>query len=216
GISTEYPIKEIPEESIFYRIRKNLSSPESEEQYDSAPDSCLGQNRLDSTGLPILYASQNLELCVHECRVTMADNTYVATLQPTRSLKFLDLTHILHENVGEFESLDIAIHMLFSAPEHSYDICREIAKAAHIHGYDGLIYPSYFSTLGTGSTPFPTLLGFSIRQFEELKDYARAQVIENIAIFGRPLRDGKIIVRSINRVVLNKVEYDLRFGPVQI
>ena len=64
----------------------------------------------------------------------------------------------------EFESIDIAIHMLFLAGEHSYEISRDIASAAKEKGYEGIIYPSYFSLLRTGSMPFDTIYGISIRK----------------------------------------------------
>jgi hypothetical protein len=39
---------------------------------------------------------------------------------PRRSLRFLDLSVVLiEEHVTEFESLDMAIHMLFLAGKHS-------------------------------------------------------------------------------------------------
>lgn len=69
-------------------------------------------------GLPIMYASQDLQICVHECRVTAEDDLYVATLAPSRDMKLLDLTELLTEDVSEFESLDfgpVGPHMQPSA-----------------------------------------------------------------------------------------------------
>ena len=86
-----------------------------------------------------MYGSQDLQICVHECRVTAEDELYLATLAPARNLQLLDLTELLsEERVTEFESLDMAIHMLFLAGTHAYEITREIARAAHAAGYDGL------------------------------------------------------------------------------
>lgn len=46
------------------------------------------------------------------------------------------------------------------------------------------------------------------------KDYAQTQTIPNIALFGRPIKDDKLRVDCINRIVINRVEYDCIFGPV--
>ena len=61
-----------------------------------------------------MYASQDLQVCLHECRVTAEDKIFVATLKPVKPLKLLNLEEILvEEGVTEFESLDMAVHMLF-------------------------------------------------------------------------------------------------------
>ena len=81
-----------------------------------------------------MYGSQDLQVCIHECRVTAEDDLYVASLAPAR-LRLLDLTHLLHEqHVTEFESLDMAVHMLFLAGPHSYEIARIIAQASRDAG----------------------------------------------------------------------------------
>lgn len=143
-IIKEYRAHSFDTDQLFYRIRRAPKVPEAQSEYDSSP--LPGFNRLDSTRLPVLYGSPDLQVCVHECRVTAEDELYVATLAPARELKLLDLTELIwEEHVTESESLDMAVHMLFLASAHSYPITREIARAAHRVGYDGLIYPSYFS-----------------------------------------------------------------------
>ena len=48
----------------------------------------------------------------------------MATLRPVRDLELLDVAALLDETqkVDEFESLDLAVNMLFLAGEHSYPI----------------------------------------------------------------------------------------------
>jgi hypothetical protein len=199
--------------STFYRIRKKPASPDQSEEYDSNPQP--GTGRLDAPGFPIMYGSQDLHVCVHECRVTAEDSLFVATLAAERDLRLLDLTGILQEEgVWEFDSLDLAVHMLFLAGDHAYPIARAIAAAARRAGFDGVIYPSYFSLLRTGGLPFETVLGMSQRRFPQAAEYERAKIIPNLAVFGRPLSDGTVSVRGINRLVLDRVEYGIRFGPV--
>jgi len=111
-IISDYPTRLLTDET-FYRLRKNLKIPKEHNQYDSPP--VTGNGRFDSVDLPILYGSQDLKVCVHECRVIVEDELYIASLQPKSELKLLDLTELLDESTTEFESLDIATHMLFYA-----------------------------------------------------------------------------------------------------
>src|SRR5262249_14504305 len=119
--------------------------------------------------------SQDLQICVHECRVTAEDNLFVATLRPNRNLKLLDLAYLLPEDTTEFESLDMAVHMFFLAGKDSYPIAREVALAAHKGGFDGIVYSSYFSLLRTGGMPFETVLGISHRRIPRYSNYERAK-----------------------------------------
>lgn len=161
-----------------------------------------------------MYASQDLEICVHECRVTVDDELFFASLTPTRELTFLNLTEITEPHVNEFESLDMAIHMLFNAGSHSYEITRTIAHSASEMGLDGILYPSYFSSIQKGSTPFETAYGIPIRKFPFAESYVKDSIAPNIALFGRPIRDGLVSVKCLNRLVLQQVRYNIQFGPV--
>lgn len=210
-----YPKIIFSKDDIFYRLRKNPDEPTNFDEYDSPPDEFLGKNRLDSADLPIMYGSQDLEVCIHECRVTIEDELFVATLSPKEDLRLLDLTELIEQDVTEFESLDMAIHMLFLAAEHSYEITREIAFLAYQAGFDGLIYPSYFSLVRTGAIPFDTLYGISVRRFPSYKEHAKAQTIPNIALFGRPINKSIVEVKCINKLALKKANYNFHFGPVE-
>ena len=214
-ICDEYPTIVLHENHKFYRLRKNLEQPEDFSQYDSPPVEEAGCGRLDSEGFPVMYASQDLSICIHECRVAAEDEVFVATLATTQDLKLLDLTALLFQpDKDEFESLDMAVHMLFLAGKNSYDICRAIALTADEFGYDGLVYPSYFSLLQTGKVPFETTFGMSHRSLPKLAEQEQSKIVANLALFGRPVEQGKVEIRSINRLVLRKVQYDFHFGPV--
>ena len=214
-ICDEYPEITLPKSHKFYRLRKNLERPQDFDQYDSSPVERTGCGRLDSGGFPVMYASQDLSICIHECRVAAEDEVFVATLTATQDLKLLDLTALLFQpDKSEFESLDMAVHMLFLAGEHSYEVCSTIALAAAEYGYDGLAYPSYFSLLRTGKVPFETTFGMSHRAIPKLADRERSKIVANLALFGRPVEQGKVEIRSINRLVLRRVQYDFHFGPI--
>jgi len=211
----EYPEKTLAKDSVFYRLRVCPQCPDDPHEYDSPPIAVAGKGRLDSPGFPIMYGSQDIDICIHECRVAAEDDIYIATLKPQREMRLLDLTHVFNGDVTEFESLDIAIHMLFLARSHSYEISRAISLAAKDAGFDGLIYPSFFSLIRTGGHPFETAYGFSLRRFHpQAKNYAQAFTIPNFALFGRPLESSLVRVECINRLVLTHIDYLAHFGPV--
>ena len=114
-ILTEYRAKALKTAEPLYRIRKHPKKPDDVGEYDSPPLGLTGIGRFDSPDFPVMYCSQDLPVCVHECRATAEDEIYVATLTPVRDLKLLDLSVLLEEeHVTEFESLDMAVYMLFS------------------------------------------------------------------------------------------------------
>jgi len=209
-----YPKHLLSEEHSFYRVRVNPSSPHEFNEFDTPPTGVGGLSRLNVNGEAVLYASPDLELSLHECRVTVEDNIYVAKLVPITPLKMLNLTAlVLEEGVDEFSSIDLAMHFLFLAGKHSYPICSRIAQSIKKEGYDGIIYPSYFSFIRTGATPFETINGMSVRHLAPLKDYAESQGVPNVALFGWPIKEGKVKVHSINKVLINSIKYGLTFGP---
>jgi hypothetical protein len=217
-ILREYPARNVGSEELFYRIRKAPRRPSEPDEYDSPPLGLAGAGRLGTDSLPVLYASPDLQVCIHECRATAEDELYVATLKPDSQLQFIDLSVLLKEEQGvtEFESLDMAMHMLFLAGEHSYDITKSIATAAREAGFDGIVYPSYFSLLRLGVMPFQTVYGISQRRIPQLQQHEQSKSVPNIAVFGRPIQEGKVKVHCINRLILNQVGYDFHFGPAGI
>lgn len=199
----------------FYWRSISPQNPAEPTEYDSPPIGLAGKGRLDSAGFPVMYGSQDVDICIHECRATAEDDIFIATLKLDRDMRLLDLTHVLQEDVTEFESLDMAIHMLFLARPHSYELSRAIALSAKEAGFDGLIYPSYFSLIRTGGRPFETTYGLSLRRFHpQAEEYGRAFTIPNFALFGRPLESRSVRVHCINRLILTQIGYLGHFGPV--
>jgi hypothetical protein len=164
----------------------------------------------------VLYGSPDLQVCVHECRVTAEDELYVATIFPVKPLRLLDLSALLkNEEETEFESLDLSVHMLFLAGRHAYNITRAIAKSARNAGFDGIVYPSYFSLLRLGRMPFQTAYGISYRRIPQLQEYEQAGTIPNLGLFGRPVANGIVSVRCINKLILSRVDYRFHYGPAE-
>lgn len=137
----------------------------------------------------MLYGSSNIEICLQECRLNIIDEIYLAKLIPKSKLKILDLSTRIIEEDNEFESLNLTLNYIFCAEKHAYKICRQLAKYAYGKGYDGIIYPSYFSQVKPESIP-------------------------NIALFNSPIKDGKLKVSAINRILLNQIDYKFSFGPI--
>jgi|Wag4MinimDraft_8_1082659.scaffolds.fasta_scaffold00145_4 hypothetical protein len=210
-----YQTKRLTKDDNFFRLRKNPSKPKNVLEYDAPPlEKKKDDGRFDFDKFSVMYASQDLEVCLHESRVMKKDSLYLATLSPNEDLKLLDLTEIIEDNKTPFESINQALYMLFLEDEKSYEIIRDIAKFVNNKGYDGIIYPSYFSLLKTRGVPFETVYGLSVREIPEYKEYAESKIIPNIAIFGHPIKENKVKVKNINKLNLKKVEYDFTLGPV--
>lgn len=199
----------------FYRLRVNPKKPDNVNEYDSPPREAINKfGRLDTVDISVLYGAFDIPTCLHECRVAYGDNIYMATLLPKNELKFLDLCEVLSESGTPFESLDMAVSMLFGASSHAYEICQDIALEALRRGFDGIIYPSYFTGLNSGFDRLGTCYELPIRSLPQFRGMLQRQIYPNIAIFGRPITEGKIKVKCINKIHLNRVEYDYGFGPV--
>jgi hypothetical protein len=172
-------------------LRRGISDGKQSElsQYDAPPDGLGGNGRHDAPDFPVLYGSQELEICVHECRLTEVDECYLATLRTCRDLQLLDLCGEIENDGGTpFQSLYLAVQFLFAAEKHSDDITRVIAIAAKNNRLNGIIYPSYFSSL-------------------------RQDRIANIALFGQPVAKGVVEVVCINCLMLETARYTVRLGP---
>jgi hypothetical protein len=191
-IIDNFPVRLLSCNDHFYRIRLNLNDNQEADfsQYDAPPTNRSSFGRLDSANLSVLYGSEDLEICIHECRVTIPDECFVALMRPKLDLRMLDLTAAPSSTeTTPFESLEIAMRFLFSAGSASYEMTRAIALEAQARGFDGMYYPSYFSNLKDMKVP-------------------------NVAIFGRPISEKRIEIRCINRGMLKSANYDLQFGPI--
>lgn len=213
-IIKEYPETLLKKSDLFYRVRVDPCNPSNESEYDSPPKQ--GKGRLDSDDFPILYGSQDLEVCIHECKATVENELFVATIKPNKDLKLLDLTELIDEDCTEFESLDLTVQMLFLAGKHSYEISKQLSLEVKKSGFDGIIYPSFFSLVRTGRAPFPTVYGISTRKIPIYKEIEKSTTIQNIALFGRPVKEKKVNVVNINRLGLNRIIYEYQFGPAEV
>ena len=189
-VSRLHPI-EIETDCIFYRMRTNIMEEVTEAKtFDAPPTQFTSSGRLNLEGDTVLYGAFEIETCIHECRATINDTLYIAAMRPLIKLKLLDFTDV-SENPDEttpFEMLNIAIRFLFTANSNAYVITQALADQIRNMGYDGVIYPSFFNQV-------------------------RDKEYKNIALFGRPIEEGKICVDCVNRLVLKSAQYNFILGP---
>lgn len=207
-----YPSIELDSHKLLYRLRVNPTNPSNEREYDTPPLSVPKEGRLDSDGLNVMYLSSDVEVCVHECRTSVDDNIYVATLRAKRNLRLLDLTAYFKEDCTEFESLRLAVRYLFLAQSHSYPLTRELAKSIMKKGYDGLIYPSHFSSVRRGDDHYLDWdMGLSRYVYDET--YSESSQVRNYALFGFPIQEKKLEIVSINPLKITRAKYDFILCP---
>lgn len=174
----------------LFRVRTNVINPLDSNAFDAPKDQKPFSARFNIKGTSVLYASMDVETCLHESRVSMEDEIYVATLTPKRRLLLLDASRVesSNEERTEFESLPIAIAQVFDAGKKSYKVTRTLSKCVLEKGYNGIIYPSFFNRI-------------------------RSKPHLNIVLFGQAIKDGLVDVLSIDRILLDNVKYSYDFGP---
>jgi hypothetical protein len=184
--------KQLPERTIIYRIRLNHNAPSMKCSFDTPPPESKSEyGRFDSRDLPVFYGAFDVETCLHECRVTLIDEVVLATFVSEKCLRVLDLYDFPNTGttIDPFNSVDILITKLCHSGPHEYDKCRLLARAVAQAAFDGMIVPSYFSQVKDKSLP-------------------------NLLLFGFPETDKKISLQSLNRVKLDRVQYEFTLGPV--
>lgn len=184
-------IKTLEPGTSIFRVRRGDDLPPAvPEQFDTPPPEFAGRGRYDSPTLPVFYGSNDVETCLHESRVTLADWIALATFTPTRPIRLIDLADDIDDsNAGTpFEQVDILMRRLAFCGKEDYDLCRELAMEIHERGFDGFYFTSYFSQ-------------------------AHHKNLRNIALFGFPAAEKKLQLLSVNRVVLRSISHEYSFGP---
>ena len=178
--------------ALIYRVRLNLTDEQLTDdcQFDSPPiGRKSGFDRFDDASTSILYAGRTIDVCLHEVRLSNRDRVTLGTLEVVQSLKLLDITGDGSE-AGQtpFDDPEIFFNgLVFSNTTHAE--CRQVASAIRERGYDGFLYKSYHS---------PVMSSPGV----------------NIALFGWPVMEGKLAVRSVNNVFLGKIRANYHLGPV--
>lgn len=190
------PRVELTTGTHIFRIRKNPQPDETiatATAFDPPPQHIKrSPGRWDDGHAAVLYASDDIELCLHECRVLIADEVVVASLRTVRPLTLLDLTADF-PLIGPTPFQDPKIFARFlslSRHEQWLDHARVVARAAEAAGLDGIRYTSYYAQAKHNSDAL------------------------NVALFGRVIEAGDLAIEAVNRVRLTDALYQFSFGPV--
>jgi hypothetical protein len=194
-IVTQLSIKTIPKGTKTFRIRKNLEGNTALDasQFGIPPtDLRRDFGRFDEATLPLLYTSPSLPVCLHECRVAITDEIFVATFEAKKDLRLANLTTDYNQQPSSpFEDLKYFFNGISLARDQGvYKIARRIATAIkNSHSVDGFIADSFFTTI------------------------AQEPVSQNLCFFADAVADKNLELHSINRLHLKTVTYDFIFGP---
>ena len=172
----------------MYRIRKNPQSPIEASTYDS-PSVGDSPSRFSTGTIPILYASFDLETCIHESRCRIDDEICVATIETLVDLNTVDLGDAPYRAGEEtpWTSPSIFLSQVMRSSRH--EECQIIGERAFEQGIFAVQFPSFFS---------------------RVLDQHHA----NIAIFGHPIAEGKLRLHSLNRIKLERARYEFTLGPI--
>jgi hypothetical protein len=183
----------IANEQVIFRVRTNVPDHQFEAKYFCAPPlSMKKSHRFNGEDQQMFYGAFDVETCIHECRVTLADEIFVASLKPRPNLKILDLRSCrCPHDTDRFSDPSIWLSSLIFNGESSYKTCRALAERILTRGYDGFVYKSYFQQ-------------------------ATNRKHTNIAIFGAPIEKGVLTCHSINIIRIKDISYDWQFGPAVI
>lgn len=184
-------ISELTASQQIYRARIAPENSLNTEEYDSPPVSRITPNRVASPGAQLLCGAFDVETCVAELKPHIDDivhhKIFVATLGPLVTLKLVDFTAIDRDRTAEQDTL----FAFFAANTSSYIFTQLLSSFVRGQGYDGVIYPSALSCIAP----------------------AQSKICKNVALFGAPLAERKLKVKSINRIVISTIAYDLDLGP---
>ncbi|MCH7964648.1 MAG: RES family NAD+ phosphorylase [Bacteroidetes bacterium] len=181
----------LPIGTKLYRLRINANDLLNNTTFDTPrKDLKTSYSRFDTPDIDIFYSSPDLETCLHETRVTIADEIILATFKTKKELKILNIADSFTEKEGitEFEMISILMYKLCTTNEEEYEKCRFISEFIKKNEFEGFKFLSYYTNV---------------------KD----EELYNIAIFGFPLKEDKIELQSINRIKLRRVDYTFSFGP---
>jgi hypothetical protein len=184
-------------ESI-YRIRTNPKRIRDPQDIDTPPaqnDMTRDSGRFDSDDLPVLYASGDVETAIHESRVRLGDEIVLGTLEIFIRQKLVDLDAVKVCSEGG-RNLNADHHYFLRARLGSqqpidYRMLRVLAFQAKLAGFDGIKFRSFYSMLRENN-----------------------ESAVNYALFGYPIKEERLKLKSWNTVRLLKASYNFQFGPL--
>jgi hypothetical protein len=179
---------ECAEGTLFYRLLPRLFGDSKDPlTYDSPHWRYQKNGRFRLCKKSVLYLSSSIESAIHECRVTVEDDPYLASIIVKRPLRIVDLTKTLNDFGDPWEDLSTSLRFICSTGKDAYPITRAIAREVFKQGYDGIFYWSFFNQVSQ-------------------------ETGKNLVLFGSPIKEGKADVVSIDRLLLDKIQYSYSLG----
>lgn len=183
-------ITECGEGTVFYRLLTQLFGGSSDPlTYDAPQWQYQKKGRFGLRGTSVLYLSSSIESAIHECRVTVEDELFLASISINKALKIIDLTKTLNDSGDPWEDLSTSLNLLCSTGQDAYRITQAISREVFNRGYDGIFYWSFFN------------------QITQEKG-------KNLVLFGSPIKEGKLEVISKDRLFLDQVQYSYSLGAL--
>ena len=182
---------ELRDNETVYRARISPARPLEPIEYDSPPSEKAVPNRIAGAGDRIFCGSLNIETCLIEIRHIddlIHHKIFVASLKSKGALKLIDFTERTEK--PRLPELDITLRAFFQANQSSYHLTQLLSGFARGQGYDGIVYPSAMECIAGNKGAW-----------------------KNVAIFGAPVSENKLIVESINRVLVRNIVDKFDLGP---
>jgi hypothetical protein len=184
---------EMQERERLYRARISPACPLDPGDYDSPPSEKAVPNRIAVAGDRVLCGAFDIETCLVEIKPHIDDmihhRIFVASLKPVGVLRLIDFTR--RTQTAKSPALDTTLHAFFEANQSSYHLTQLLSRFARSRGYDGIVYPSAMECISGNKESW-----------------------RNIAIFGAPIAGNRLVVESINRVLVRNVTHSFDLGPV--
>jgi len=184
--------RELQSEETVYRARISPERPSDPREYDSPPSDKSAPNRVAVRGDRIWCGAFNIETCLVEIKPHIDDlihhKIFVASVKPRGTLRLVDFA--ARTEKPRSPELDITLQAFFQANQNSYHLTQLLCRFARHQGYDGVIYPSAMECVGGDKGAW-----------------------KNVAFFGAPILEGKLVIESINRVLIRNVANTFDLGP---
>ena len=207
GVGQDTPIETLWDEAIsivkpividkgqkVFRARKLVNEPLDPFQYDSPPLEFIAPSRFNDSTHQVFYAAFDVDTCLFELKLgpseIVKNELTVARFELNQPLRVLNLCNVDRGGLAQVDFLErmALLDGLLFPHERSYFLTQSLSRHIERRGFAGILHPSAFR-------------------------YISNREAKNLTIFGAPLKDGKLELKDINSVVIESVNYDLRFGP---
>jgi hypothetical protein len=183
--------------TIIYRIKKNLThdiDAETATVFDpqtpsATPEVFPSRDRFSASIIPVFYGAFDISTCLFECRTEHMDELTLGTFEVSRDLKLLDLEELEETTTTGYEREDLGYFVSRMLYQREYALNNYFSVMAFRLGFQGLKYCSYFSKV-------------------------RGERLMNVAIFGSPIAEGKLLPTCFDQLTIDNVEVKYSLGPV--